>query len=84
MPKVAERLFDKRVVERNIAKGLVTPEAVSAHLGALPDVEDNTETVRVYVDAALGSDEPAAEQGAGPRGEHAPDEGSTTAPAHEG
>ncbi|HJL15093.1 MAG TPA: hypothetical protein RMH99_05525 [Sandaracinaceae bacterium LLY-WYZ-13_1] len=36
-------LLDKRVVERNIAKGLVDRKEYEKHLGALPDVEDNAE-----------------------------------------
>lgn len=46
-------LIDKRVVERNIKKGLVTREAFDKHLSALPDVADAAETIK----ARLGEDE---------------------------
>ena len=36
-------LLDKRVVHRNIAKGLVDMKTLSAHLKGLPDVESNAE-----------------------------------------
>lgn len=34
-------LIDKRIVERNIAKGLVEPEALKKQIEALPDREQN-------------------------------------------
>ena len=34
-------LIDKRVVERNITKGLVDPEQLKQHIEALPDRESN-------------------------------------------
>jgi hypothetical protein len=46
-------LIDKRVVERNIKKGLVSREAFDKHLTALPDVADAAETIK----ARLGEDE---------------------------
>ena len=36
-------LLDKRVVDRNVAKGLVTYGDLDKHIAALPDVEDNAE-----------------------------------------
>ncbi len=48
-------LIDKRVVERNIKKGLVSREIFEKHLHSLPDVADQAETVR----ARLGEDEVA-------------------------
>jgi len=36
-------LLDKRVFERNVAKGLVTYADLDKHIGALRDVEDNAE-----------------------------------------
>lgn len=41
-------LVDKRVVERNIAKGLVDNEALKKQIEALPDREQNC--VRVSLD----------------------------------
>lgn len=46
-------LIDKRVIERNIKKGLVTREAFDKHLSALPDVADQAETMK----AKLGEEE---------------------------
>lgn len=36
-------ILDKRVVERNIAKGLLTYDDVEKYKSKLPDVEDNAE-----------------------------------------
>lgn len=46
-------LFDKRVVERNIKKGLITREEYEKYLSALPDVSDQAEVIQ----ARLGSEE---------------------------
>lgn len=46
-------LFDRRVVERNIRKGVVTREDYNQWLSALSDVAENAETVR----ATLGEDD---------------------------
>jgi hypothetical protein len=48
-------LIDKRVVERNIAKGLVEPEAFKRQIDALPDREQNC--VHVSLDGDADSDE---------------------------
>lgn len=51
-------LVDKRVVERNIAKGLVDTEALKKQIEALPDREQNC--VRVSLDGeaeAEGADD---------------------------
>jgi hypothetical protein len=47
-------LIDKRVVERNIKKGLVTRDSYEKYLGGLSDVAEQAETVK----AKLGADEP--------------------------
>jgi hypothetical protein len=47
-------LIDKRVVERNIKKGLVSRDSYEKYLGALADVADQAETVK----AKLGAEEP--------------------------
>jgi hypothetical protein len=47
-------LIDKRVVERNIKKGLVTRDSYEKYLGALTDVAEQAETVK----AKLGAEEP--------------------------
>jgi hypothetical protein len=49
-------LIDKRVVERNIAKGLVDSETLKKQIEALPDREQNC--VRVSLDGeAEGEDD---------------------------
>jgi hypothetical protein len=48
-------LIDKRVVERNITKGLVDPQAHKAQIEALPDREANC--VRVSVEGDLEDDD---------------------------
>ena len=34
-----DKLFDKRIVERNIAKGLISRDAYDKHIGGLGDME---------------------------------------------
>lgn len=46
-------LFDRRVVERNIRKGVVSRDDYNKWLTALTDVSENAETIR----ATLGEDE---------------------------
>lgn len=41
-------LLDKRVLGRNIAKGLVDKKVYDEHLEALPDVEANSEPCGPY------------------------------------
>ena len=48
-------LIDKRVVERNIAKGLVDTEALKKQIEALPDREQNC--VRVSLDGEADDDD---------------------------
>jgi hypothetical protein len=57
-------LLDKRVLQRNIAKGLVEKKAFDEHLAALPDVEDNAEACAPEEpeEKAEGADEGAAEE----------------------
>ncbi len=38
------RLFDARVVERNIKRGVITRKDYEKHLKALPDVKDKVRT----------------------------------------
>ena len=45
MTTYSNQLIDKRVVERNIAKGLVEPEDLKRQLEALPDTEQNAVSV---------------------------------------
>ena len=53
-----EKLVDRRTVERNIQKGLLTQKDYEGYLGKLKDAEDNAETV------SLEEDEPAGEEAA--------------------
>ncbi len=48
-------LIDKRIVERNIAKGLVDSEALKKHIESLPDREQNC--VHVSLDGEMADDE---------------------------
>lgn len=48
-------LLDKRVVERNIKKGLITREEYEKSLAELPDVADQAEEIR----ARLGEEGPS-------------------------
>jgi hypothetical protein len=48
-------LIDKRIVERNIAKGLVEPEALKKQIEALPDREQNC--IHVSLDGEAEGDD---------------------------
>ena len=41
----SDSLIDKRVVKRNVAKGLVDAKELDKNIKALPDLEHNTEVV---------------------------------------
>lgn len=47
MADVPESLVDTRVIDRNIAKGLIDKKDYHKHLESLPDVADNAEQVQV-------------------------------------
>ncbi len=49
-------ILDKRVLERNVAKGIVKREELEQHLAKLPDVEHNAEPCAPPVPAAAASD----------------------------
>ena len=53
-----DKLFDKRIVERNIAKGLISREEYDKHIVALADREAEA--------VPLLAEEPAAETSATP------------------
>ncbi|MBO6940254.1 MAG: hypothetical protein JJ863_35100 [Deltaproteobacteria bacterium] len=61
MAKIDEQLVDRRTVDRNIEKGLLTRKDYEAYLGKLKDSEDNAETVSLEEDEveAEGADEAA-------------------------
>ena len=43
-----DRLTDKRIVERNLDKGLLTKEQLEKHLAALPDLSANAEYLTIH------------------------------------
>lgn len=47
MAKPTEEMFDKRVVERNLQKGLVSKADQEKYLSKLPDLEKQAEWVSV-------------------------------------
>jgi hypothetical protein len=59
MATLGNKLMDKRIVERNIAKGLVTKDEYEQHLASLADCEGDYE--RVEIDPGDSSDEPKPE-----------------------
>lgn len=48
------RLFDTRVRERNLARGIITAEEVAAYLAELEDCSGNAEMSRVVVQHTTG------------------------------
>lgn len=61
-----EQLVDRRIVERNIEKGLLTRKDYDKYLDKLKDVEDNAEEVVLEEEeeAAEGEAEDGAEEAA--------------------
>ena len=47
MAALGDKVIDKRIVERNIAKGLVSKEQYAQHLAELPDREGTYDRVEV-------------------------------------
>lgn len=47
MATLGDKLVDKRIVERNIAKGLITKDDYEKHLAGLADREGEYETVDI-------------------------------------
>jgi hypothetical protein len=47
MAALGEKLVDKRIVERNIAKGLITKEEYERRLADLADREGSYDTVEI-------------------------------------
>ena len=47
MAALGDKVVDKRIVERNITKGLVTKEQYDKHLAELPDGEGSYDPVEV-------------------------------------
>jgi hypothetical protein len=59
MAGLGDKLFDKRIIERNIAKGLVSKEQHEQQLAELPDKEGECE--RVEIDTGESKDSPSLE-----------------------
>jgi hypothetical protein len=47
MAALGDKILDKRIVERNITKGLVSKDQYTQHLAELPDREGSFERVGV-------------------------------------
>jgi hypothetical protein len=54
--KITPQDLDLRVRERNLATGVLDQKAVDKHLGDLPDLADQAETVELE-QPALGNDQ---------------------------
>jgi len=59
-----EQLVDRRTVERNIEKGLLTRKDYEGYLGKLKDAEDNAETVSLEEEEEAVEGEEAEEAAA--------------------
>ncbi|MGM0555294.1 MAG: hypothetical protein ACQEVA_02850 [Myxococcota bacterium] len=57
MTEKNEKLFDTRVVERNIDKGLVTRKEYEEYLEGLDDVEDRAEVIEAEFEAGIFEDD---------------------------
>lgn len=45
--QLSDFVLDKRILERNLKKGLLTKKDFEAHVGGLPDRAEAAETIRV-------------------------------------
>ena len=59
MASLGDKVVDKRIVERNITKGLMTKEQYEQHLAELPDREGTYD--RVEVDPSESTEDAALE-----------------------
>ena len=59
MSPLGDKLVDKRIIERNIAKGLISKEQYEQHLAELADKEGAYE--RVEIDPGESKDAPSRE-----------------------
>lgn len=57
MAALGDKILDKRIVERNMAKGIVSKQDYEQHIAALPDKEGAYE--RVGVESAESQEETA-------------------------
>ncbi|MDH3201670.1 MAG: hypothetical protein OEM15_12325 [Myxococcales bacterium] len=55
MATLGDKLVDKRIIERNIAKGLISKEQYEQHLAGLPDKEGDCERVEIDPGESTGS-----------------------------
>lgn len=55
-------LVDRRIVERNIKKGLISREDYKKYLAQLPDAEGNAEVVHIVLEPDAGSDTSAGDE----------------------
>lgn len=59
MATLGDKLVDKRIIDRNIEKGLISKEEYDQHVTDLPDKEGDCE--RVAIDPGDSGDEPSQE-----------------------
>lgn len=69
---IPDFLLDKRVVRRNVDKGLVTKDQLESYIASLPDVEDQSQPCTPDPEPEEGAEEAA--EGATEGGEAAPEE----------
>lgn len=62
MAELNDKIVDKRIVERNIKKGVISRADYEKHIKKLADVADNAEEVSLLGDAAAEADESPAEE----------------------
>jgi hypothetical protein len=53
---MAEQLYDKRIIERNVRKGLLQRKDYDKYLKELPDVADNMQVVELDESGGGGDD----------------------------
>lgn len=63
MAELNDKIVDKRIVERNIKKGVLTRADYDKHLKQLADAADNAEEVSVLGDIVEGDAPAAPEEG---------------------
>jgi hypothetical protein len=56
MASLGDKVLDKRIIERNITKGLMTREQFEHHLAELPDREGAYERIEVEPDGSNEED----------------------------
>jgi len=59
--KLTDQVVDKRLIERNIRKGVIDRKGAEKHIAATKDVADNAESIPLHDPETVAEEDEAAE-----------------------